>query len=193
MKRPREVVALLLAALLLCGTQEVGAKPYALRARGDALSLVNTKTGHVLWTRPNHYAAFIWSADGRAVALESGASFLMWRQGNGLASIKAPPIPGSRGRDHYEYALGGVWAPDKRRFLARFGIKTMSDVGPTGVGRLFCFKLSRKAAPRTFVLPSASYATKMAWRDNRTALYWPDDFDGNGKLRNGKPRIWRVP
>jgi hypothetical protein len=178
---------------LVCSARCSGenAAPYSLLQRGDKVSLIHNATKRVVWTEKAGSSEAIWSRDRRAVAMESGGGFLLWREGAGRTLIQNPAIPGSGGKDHYDYSMGGVWSPNKRRFLARYGISAMSDIGPNGAGRLFCFRLGRGDSYRASVLPSPDFVDRMKWRDNRTVLYWTVD---NIAMRPAtKARIWRVP
>ena len=165
--------------------------PYTLKQNRDTVSLVQSATGRVMWTQKAAGSAPIWSADRRALALENSGKTLLWREGGQLTAVPNPAIPGSGGTDHYDYAMGGVWSPDKRRFLARYGASGMSDVGPTGVGQVFCFKLHRNGRYTSNLMPSPDYATKLAWRDNQTALY--RTLNKRTHQPNRNPRRWRVP
>lgn len=187
-----KVVWVCVLALTLAASDSWAAgSPYLLKSGQGAVWLVQSATGRVLWTRKASNFTPIWAADRRAVALESPGQTVLWREGSKPVTLSNPAIPGSDGKDFYDYAMGGVWSPDKRCFLARYGASGMADVGPTGWGRVFCFKWRRNGSYTSHVLPSPDYATKISWRDNRTALYWT--LDENTMRPNRWPRRWRVP
>lgn len=154
--------------------------------------LRNKVTGRILWTRKNlfYYRQPNWTKDHRAVAVEAldslagGAKIFIWREGYRLREVVAPP-----NRWHYDYSMGCVWSPDKRRLLVRFG---GSGDGDLDIGHLFSLKLGRGKFYKYTGLPSYPLVRKAVWCDNRTVLYWPTEDPYNGKIVK-KPRVWRVP
>lgn len=121
-----------------------------------------------------------WSKDHRALVVDGGGDFLIWREGYRLRHFAVPA------HTYFDYTMGFVWSPNKRRLLVRFGASASADVD---AGTLFSLKLGRGESYKYSVIP-ASFVRKMAWRNSRTVLYWL--MDEKGKTSN-KPRAWRAP
>lgn len=162
------------------------------------MQLKNAKSGRVVWTQEIGLEGEThWSKDGRAVAIELENKVFVWREGEKLRRFLVPnprKFKYASRMSAFDYAMGCVWSPDNERLLIRFGGSASTDIGPDGVGVLFCLKFKRGYVPRFFALPSKYDVWKTAWRDNRTALYWPYG-DSVNALDNliSRPRSWRVP
>lgn len=175
------------------------------------ISLMNTTTGRVLWTRSTQHVQLReahWSADHRAVGLETGSYILVWREGYPLLEVRFPPgnragLGMGNGNGVFtdmtqDYSLDYQWSVDKKRLLIRFGGSGSADIGPHGIGDLYCLKFTGRKHPRyRWILSpfkSSDYGHtvwKAAWRDNRTALYWP--FVDDGTQHSQTAHLWYVP
>lgn len=152
-----------------------------LNRKNDSLvvRLRHRVSRRVIWSRRvDGGAEPQWSKDGRAVAVKvmGGRRLFVWREGYRLREFT---------NFYGDYFMGCVWSPDKRRLLVQCGLSADVDFG---AGMLFCLRLGLNK--RYHIAKSHSYAHKMAWRDSRTALYWP--VDGQRRYLE-KPREWRVP
>ena len=168
--------------------------PYELDIRsvkGDVDSsdkivrLVNVKSHRIIWTRKVYGPEVFWSKDRRAVAVEGVYRLLVWREGYRVRDF-APIAPKSLGGS-FDYFMGAAWSPDNRRLLVRFGRSGNSTMG---IGALYCLKLGLWPRYQYKKAPGSYYVWEMAWRDSRTALFWPVDDKGGYPE---KPRRWRVP
>lgn len=176
--------------------------PYVLQVSEAkaTVTLRNTRTQRVVWTRTlekGMSGTAEWSPDHRALAYETGRYILLWREGS--PPLKARWLVGSHRQlgdgDGYDYTMGYVWSPDNRWILIRFGASASTDMGPNGAGPVYCLKLSGSKHPRyKWLSPptnAAGLVWKVGWRDSKTALYWPFDYERFALVRT--PRVWRVP
>ena len=194
---------LLGSALLLASTcspaKQAMARPqfrYVLAAKDTSqvnvseVSLRDNRMGRVLWKHrvPNYDPRGVeWAKNHRALLIDSGGIFLIWRAGKPLVETPYAGVPHPEGLDRYDYWMGMKWSPDARRLLISFGMSGMADMN---YGRLFCLTFPGKGAKYT-VLPVDCYVRKMDWRSNRVAVYYPAVDRSIEKI--GKPRLWRVP
>ncbi len=181
---------LLLVSLSFVAASGASAKPstYTLEIREvqdpdrTTLYFRNRKSKRLIWSRTvnGDRSKVTWSKDRHAVAVEYAGGFLVWREGYRLRNFAVPA------RLYFDYSMGCVWSPDNRRLIVRLGASGASDFD---AGRLFCLKLGRGNTYK--YLHVAGGVRKMSWRDSRTVLYWPLNYE-TGRIPK-KPRVWRAP
>ena len=172
--------------------------PYALETRKpknatqydteELVSLRETSSGRILWTKKGYFLRANWSTDHRALVVEIDDELLIWRENSELQSLYLPPHPPNVGTGTWDYSMGCLWSPDKKRFLVRVG---GSGDNVVDSGALYCCKLSGNQTPHYLMEPSQSSVRKMKWLDNRTVQFWARTYVKDKELLVS--HIWRVP
>jgi len=154
----------------------------------ERVRLRHKVSGRTVWTRTvSGRREAHWSADHRAVAVETTHYILVWRAGQRLLTVK---FPGGLRLGHsqgWDYSMGYVWSPDKQRLLVRFGASGSSTVG---AAPLYCLKFGERHY-KYLPAPTHNLVWNMTWQSNRTAVLWL--YDENKHAPHQKPQQWRVP
>ncbi len=155
----------------------------------QTITLRDKSSGRMVWTRKNYFIRSNWSADHRAVVVEVDDGLLVWRQGHKVLRLDTPPMQAYIGIGHWDYTLGSLWSPDKKRFLVRAGGSGMDVLD---LGELFCCELGPGQTARYIRAPRQEEGVrKMKWLDNRTIQFWTvKDIKNKEHLI---PHVWRVP
>lgn len=194
------VAIALVATSALLQKAQAKSSPYMLDTHKEhVVTLRNASTGRIVWTRKDIFIYANWSADHGAVVVEvvgkpvDSRELLIWRRGYRLLRLDTPLMPPGIGSGNWDYTMGCLWPPDKKRFLVRAGGSGDSTID---LGDLFCCKLDRSGKARYSRAPSQDKqgnfgVRKMKWRDNRTVLFWTVKHKNNKEYLI--PHLWRVP